>query len=299
MLRNGVCAALLTATLAACGGGGSGSSNSMSGTSGAVPLMLSDGPSDDWAIVGVRVLSIALIPQGGGGNVTVWTAPAAAPYMNLEQLDQLAEILGNATVPTGDYTGAVLTLSANPGDVLLTVAANPEADFPLPGGTVVPSDQIQIQGKSGSSGNQTVIVTVTFENPLVVTSGQNDALNLEFDLANPAFIVGHTPPAADGATLWAINFNGPVRPHRVHAVWNLVLRHMYGTVTSVDASNKFINITRDFPVLPVTTPETAVAGSQSLSIDADGSNGTIFYDVDAGTRTVIKDFSGVAASLPN
>jgi hypothetical protein len=307
MLRKAACVALLTgltATLAACGGGGGGgsASNSMSGSSassGAVPLLVSDASSDDWAIVGVRVLSIALIPQGGGDNVTVWTAPAAAPYVNLEQLDQLAEILGNASVPTGEYSGAVLTLSANPGDVLLTSAADPEAAFPLPGNTAVPADQIQIQGTSGSAGSKTVTITVSFASPLNVTTGQNDALNLEFDLANPAFIVGHTPPAADGATLWAINFNGPVRPHRVHDVWNLVLRHMYGTVTTVDPNNQSIDITKDFPVLPVTTPETAVVSSQSLTVDVDGTNGTIFYDVDAGTRTVIKDFSSVAGSLPN
>jgi hypothetical protein len=304
MLRRALRAAVVSgvvASLGACGGGGgSPASNSMSGvSSGNVSLMMSDASSDDWAIVGVRVLSVALIPQGGGANVTVWTAPGQAPYVNLEQLDQLSEILGNVSVPTGTYSGAVLTLSANPGDVLLTVAANPESGFPLAAGTVVPAGQIEIQGTSGSAGNATVAVTVNFADALNVTGGQNDALDLEFDLANPAFIVGHTPPAADGATIWAINFNGPVRPHRVHAVWNLVLRHMYGTVTSVDPANQFIDITKDYPLLPVTTPETAVPSSQSLTVDVDGTNGTIFYDVDAGTSTVIKDFSSVASTLPN
>jgi len=39
--------------------------------------------------------------------VTVWTAPSPAPFVNLEQLDQLGEILGNVSVPVGTYTGAV------------------------------------------------------------------------------------------------------------------------------------------------------------------------------------------------
>src|SRR5246127_2530107 len=101
----------LTLALAGCGGG-SGSSPSFTPgpTSQNVPLVISDASSDDWAVIGVKVLSIALLPQGGGSAVTVWTGPTAAPYVNLEQLDQLGEILGNVNVPNGTYTGAVLTI---------------------------------------------------------------------------------------------------------------------------------------------------------------------------------------------
>ena len=70
----------------------------------AMPLTLSDASSDDWACVGVRILSIALIPQGGGSAVTVYSAATPAPYVNLELLDQLGEILGNVSVPAGTYT---------------------------------------------------------------------------------------------------------------------------------------------------------------------------------------------------
>ena len=105
-------------------------------------------------------------------------------------------------------------ISANPGDVLLTVAANPESGFPVAAGTSIPASQIQMQGKQGSSGSLTVPVTVNFDAPLVVSSAQSNALDLEFDLANPAFIIGHTPPAAAGATLWAVNFDGPRPPPR-------------------------------------------------------------------------------------
>jgi len=78
-------------------------------------MLLSDASSEDWATIGVKVLSIALVPQGGGSNVTVYTAPSTVPMVNLAELDQIAEILGNATVPAGTYTGAVLTVSANAG----------------------------------------------------------------------------------------------------------------------------------------------------------------------------------------
>jgi uncharacterized protein DUF4382 len=304
MLRSAIYSAVLVALgggLAACGGGGGGGSASSTSSTppaqsmAAMPLVISDGPSDDWACVGVELLSIALIPQGGGAAVTVWTAPSQTTYINLAELDQIGEILGNVTVPAGTYTGAVLTIGGNPGDVLLTVAANPEAGFPLAGGTVVPSNQIQIQGATGASGNLTIPVNVNFASPLTVTSGQsNVALDLEFDLGHPAFIVGHTPPAADGATLWAVNFNGPVRHHAVHDITNLILRHTYGSVTAV--SSAALTVTKEFPVYPAVNPETAIPSSVSLTIDADSQNGTIVYDLDAGTRTVVDNF-GTESSL--
>jgi hypothetical protein len=289
----------LTAALGACGGGGSGSATlTPTPMSGTMPLTISDASSDDWATIGVKLLSIALVPQGGGSTVTVWTAPTPAPYVNLEQLDQLGEILGNVSVPVGTYTGAVITIGANPGDLLLTVAANPESGFPVAAGTSIPSGEIQILGKQGSSANFTVPVKVTFDSPLTVSTSHNNALDLEFDLAHPAFIVGHTPPAA-GATLWAVNFNGPVRHHPVRDITRLVLRHTYGTVKGVASDGKSLTITKDFPVLPVTNPETPIASPLSVQIFADATNGTILYDLDAKTRTVVKDFTGEAMSLPN
>ena len=296
MLRYAICVAL-AATVAACGGGG-GSDLSSMGSSGAttqsanMPLVISDASSDDWALVGVRILSIALVPQGGGDNVTVFTAPASAPYLNLEQLDNIGEILGNVSVPVGTYTGAVVTVGGNAGDVLLTVAADPEAGFAgVAGSSIAPAD-IQIQRTNGSGSNLTVPIDVNFDTPLVVTSGStpNPALDLEFDLSHPAFIVGHQPPGA-GTTEWAVNFVGPVRRHPIADITRLVLRHMYGNVVSVSSDSTSITITKEYPLLPVASPETAVAGTQQLTILADATNGTLFYDVDAKTVTTITSFS--------
>jgi hypothetical protein len=287
------------ALLAACGGGGSaGSTTSTTGTTttpqtGTVAMMISDASSEDWASIDVNILSIALVPQGGGDNVTVYTAPAGGTMLNLAELDQIAEILGNTSVPVGTYTAALLTISANPGDVALTVAADPEAGFPIAAGTPIPADQIQIQHTQGSAPNLTVPVTVDFVAPLVVAAGENNALDLEFDLAHPAFLVGHTPPSAGGNTLWAVNFKGPVRHHPLHDLTRLVLRHMYGDVSAVASGS--ITIAKEFPTEPIVTPETEVTSATSLQISADATNGTIFYDMDAKTRTVIKDFSSDAS----
>jgi len=128
----------------------------------------------------------------------------------------------------------------------------------------------------------------------VVNGTQSNALDLEFDLAHPAFLVGHTPPGA-GTTLWAVNFDGPVRHHPVRDLTRLVLRHAYGNVTAIAADSSSITITREFPTLPAVNPETAVATTQSLQILADAANGTLFYDMDAKTHSVIKDFSAEAS----
>jgi hypothetical protein len=284
--------------IGACSGGSGGSpSNSPTpppAQTANMMVFVSDASTEDWATIGVKILSIALVPQGGGANITVYTAPSPAPVVNLAQLDQIAEILGNTMVPAGTYTAAVLTVSANPGDVLLTAAADPESGFAaLPGATIA-SDQIQIQHAKGSAPNLTVPVDVNFVSPLVVSAGGNNALDLEFDLAHPAFIVGHVPPAT-GTTLWAVNFEGPVRHRPLHDLSRLVLRHVYGQVRGIAADNSNITITKEFPAEPPVTPETAIDTMQSLQVLADATNGTLFYDVDAKTHTVIKDFSAEAS----
>ncbi|MDE2449204.1 MAG: hypothetical protein KGO22_09550, partial [Gammaproteobacteria bacterium] len=111
-----------------------------------------------------------------------------------------------------------------------------------------------------------------------------------------AFIVAHDPPGAS-VTQWAVNFVGPVRRRPIADIAHLVLRDMYGNVTAVASDGSSITITKDLPTRPIVNPETAVATNQSLTIKADAANGTIFYDVDAKTRTTITSFSSEASTL--
>lgn len=293
---------LLMATLAACGGGGSSdgmvsNSSSSSVAMGNLPVVISDASSEDWSVIGVKIISIALIPQSGS-NVVVY-APATPAEINLAELDQIGEVLGNASLPTGTYTGAVMKISANPGDVTLTAAADPETGFAATAGATIPADQIQIQHATGTAGNKTTSVTVNFDSPLTVTSGQNsNALDLEFDLNHPVFIVAHVPPTGNGNTLWAVNFNGPVRHHRIHDIRRLVLRHTYGTVTAVSSDNTALTISKDFPAIPVVTPEMPVTSNISLQILADATNGTLYYDVDAKAAPVsLTSFASIASGI--
>ncbi len=279
-----------------CGGNSSSPTGTPQSQSGNVSIVMQDASTEDWATIGVKVLSISLTPQGGGSPVTVFTAGSPAPMINLVQLDQLGEILGNVQVPVGTYTGAALTIGGNPGDVQLTVSADPETGFAGTPGSTIPSNQIQIKGTQGTTGSLTVPVNVKFDSPLVVTTSQSNALDLEFDLSHPAFIVAHVP-VIPGPTIWAVNFKAPIRHHPIRDIAWLVLRHMYGTVTAVASDNTSITITKDYPVYPATNPENAVQSSQSLNILADSTNGTLFYNMDAKTVATIRDFSSVAASL--
>ncbi len=296
----GLVAAAIPLFSVACGSSsGAGVGSTGGSQSGMVNMMVSDASTEDWATIGVKIMSISLVPQGGGSPVNVFTAGGTVPMINLVQLDQLGELLGTLSVPAGTYTSAILTVSANPGDVTLIVAADPEAGFAGTAGATIPSAQIQIQGASGSVGSKTVPVNVNFDSPLVVASNQTTSVDVEFDLSHPAFLVGHEPPSAQGQTIWAINFNkGPVHHHPLKDITRLVLRHMYGTVTSVSSDDSSFSMTRDFPVEPATSTETAIATPQSLTILADATNGTLFYDVDAKTVATIKSFSTVAATLP-
>lgn len=290
----------LSLSLAACGGGGSSASTTPPTaipTSAPVALTISDATTEDWATIGVRILSIALTPQDGGSPVTVYKATGTAPMINLVQLDQLGEILGNASVPVGTYTSATVTLAANPGDVLLTASASPTAGFAAAPGSTIPASEIQIQHASGSSGALTVPVTVNLVTPLVVSSSTSNALDLEFDLGHPAFIVGHVP-VGGGSTAWAVSFDGPLRHHPIANLADRILRHAYGTVTAVSSDNTSLTLTKDLPTMPIVTPETATATSQSIAVLADVTNGTLYYDVDARTpAAVVKDFSTVATGL--
>jgi hypothetical protein len=265
-------------------------------TNGTVQLLLSDGSSENWATIGVKVLGIALTPQGGSTPVVVYSSSTPLA-LNLAQLDQLGELLGSVAIPAGTYTGATLTLSGNPGDVTLRAATDPEPGFAGTAGATIPASLIQIQNTQGTAPNLTVPITVTFDSAMVVTAGQNHVLQLEVDLGHPAFIVAHVPPAGGGSTVWAVNFNGPVHRVPVADTTKVVLRQLYGSVTAIAAGNASINVTKVMPTLPAVNPETSVATTQSLQLLADATNGTLFYDLDAKTSATIKDFSSVSAGL--
>jgi Domain of unknown function (DUF4382) len=277
-------------------GSNSSSSNNPGSLSGQISMMVSDDPVNDWAEIGVKVLSISLTPQGSGTPVVVYTAPTPVNMVNLIELDQLADILDSVSVPAGNYTGATFTLGANPGDVALTASSNPDPGFAGIPGEIVPSTQIQILGATGSAGNLIAPLNVTFVSPITVTAGQSGGIDFEFNLSHPAFIVAHAP-LGGGQTLWAVNFKPALRHHSIFDIARLVLRQLYGSFVSVSSDNSSITVSRVFPEEPLVNPEQAIPTSRNLTILADKANGTLFYDMDAHTHSRITDFSSVASDL--
>lgn len=308
MKRNSPCVFAMACAVclfaAGCGGGGVKPGSTPTQQTGAVTTMISDGPTEDWATIGVRVLSVALVPQGGGKPVTVYTAPSTAPMINLVQLDQLSEVLGNnANIPVGTYTAANLTLSANNNgtscDVELVASGDPESGFGVPAGGSLPCSQSVIAGAQGSVGSMTVPLSLPLATPLTISANGNNVLDLEFDLNNPALIVEHEPVGVLAPT-WVVNFNGPVRHHPYLDATKILLRHHYGQVFSVSQDNTSIAMNPAFPVHPITSPETAIVDTNNtLTVLADSTNGTLYYDLDSSTApSTITSFSSVASALP-
>jgi len=79
-----------------------------------------------------------------------------------------------------------------------------------------------------NGGDKTVSVGVTFDSPLTVTTSQNNALDLEFDLGHPAFIVGHVPPGAGMDSLGG-EFQRPGAPIRSVTSPGWCCVHLYAT----------------------------------------------------------------------
>jgi hypothetical protein len=136
--------AALPLLFVACGASSSGSSGGTQSQNGNVTVMGQDASTEDWAMIGVKVLSVSLTPQGGGTAATVFTASSPAPMINLVQLDQLGTFWGPLKCRPA-HTPARRSVGGNPGDVVLTASADPEAGFAGTPGATIPSSQIQIK----------------------------------------------------------------------------------------------------------------------------------------------------------
>jgi len=80
-LTLGVASAILMLFSVGCGSGSSGGGGNPNPQpqNGTVNLLLSDASTEDWATIGVKVISVTLTPQGGGSDVTLYTAPSPTP----------------------------------------------------------------------------------------------------------------------------------------------------------------------------------------------------------------------------
>lgn len=247
------------ALFTACGGGGSSSSTTPSSTpTGKLDLIVSDAPSAAWSSVDVVIQKIALRPVGGGAPVVIFdqSTSSSPVHMNLVELDELGQLITGASVPVGSYDKVFVQI--DPNSVALSDTANPPSTYTVAGGNV------KVVGLSGFD--------VNLNAPLVVDTTGSNAVDLDFDLGHPLFIVdrpGGAPSGTNGTTMYLVNFERCVR-HRPHnGITSFLLRHMRGSVASTTTSS-----------ITVTTEHKG-----TKTVDVDATNGTLFYDLDASPVT--------------
>jgi hypothetical protein len=248
--------ALTSLTLSlACGGGSSSSSSTAAQTpQGRVDLVVSDAPAPAWSSVDVVIQKVALRPVGGGAPVVIYdqTNAASPAHLNLVDLDELGQLITGATVPAGSYDKVFVQI--DPNSVALTDSANPPSTYTVAGGNV------KVVGLTGFD--------VALNAPLVVDANGSNAVDLDFDLGHPLFIVDRpngAPSGANGTTLYLVNFERCVR-HRPHpSLASFLLRDLRGSVAAQTATTL--------------TLATEHKGERTVGVDT--TNGTIFYDLDA------------------
>jgi hypothetical protein len=223
----------------ACNGGSSGSSASTStptpAATGAASIILTDAPSDQWSAIEVVVTKVTLLNKTDHTKEVVAFQGATAK-INLVDLDSVGELLATAQIPVGTYDALRITI--DPASVNLV-----KAD-----GTTVPTSQVHVQGSS---------VQVGLSTDLVVTASGSNAVQIDFDLGHPLFLV--QMPNGD----WAMNLQVKHRPNVPGILAQLAFKHRKGTVASVSATGFVLH----------------TDSGNDLTVNVD--NGAWFFDADA------------------
>jgi hypothetical protein len=195
----------------ACGGGSSSSATGTTTPIGTAAVILTDAPSDQWSAVEVVVTQVAFLNKADHTKEVVAFQGASAK-INLVDLDSVGELLASAQIPAGTYDA--LRISIDPASVNLV-----KAD-----GTVISPSQVKVAGSS---------VIVNLSSDLVVTANGSNAVQLDFDLAHPLFLV----QLPDGT--WVMNLQVRHRPNAngMTGVAQLMFRHRKGTIASVGTSS--------------------------------------------------------------
>lgn len=240
--------ALTTLALSLACGGSSNSSNPAPVATGSAAIILTDAPSDQWSAVEVVVTKITLRSKADHSKEVVAFEGATAK-INLVDLDSVGELLATAQIPVGTYDALRVTI--DPASVNLV-----KAD-----GSTVPAGQVHVNGAN---------VLVRLETDLVVTATGSNAVQIDFDLGHPLFLV--QLPNGD----WVMNLQVRHRPNAngMMGMGQLMFRHRRGTIASVGTSTFVLH--------------TDSGNDLSVNVGA----GAWFFDADAKT---LGSFAGLAA----
>ncbi|MCC6513375.1 MAG: DUF4382 domain-containing protein [Geothrix sp.] len=240
--------ALTTLALTVACGGSGGSSTPAPVATGSASIILTDAPSDQWSAVEVVVTKITLLNKADHTREVVAFEGATAK-INLVDLDSVGELLATAQLPVGTYDALRVTI--DPASVSLV-----KVD-----GTTVPANQVHVGGAG---------VLVRLETDLVVTATGSNAVQIDFDLGHPLFLV--QLPNGD----WVMNLQVKHRPNAngMMGMRQLMFRHRRGTIASVGASSFVLH--------------TDSGNDLTVHVDA----GAWFFDADSKT---MGSFAGLAA----
>ena len=256
----------LTLMLACSGSSGSTpagglTANPVTPASGQVTLLVTDAPSDSWADIGVIIRGIWLVPKGAAESAAVlaYDGSKSTTQTNLVQLDNVAQLLKSATIAAGDYDRAIVKVDGAPANITLApsldASGNPQ--------NAIPAAQIVVNATLDANGWATV-PTITFQSDLSVSATGATAVNLDFNLSSPMFVVTHDEPG--GTTFYTLNFVVKHKPQT--SLDALVLHHNDGTVTAV---------------APTATPNTFTVHTlhdADVTYTVDSTNKTLFYNLD-------------------
>ncbi|BDU71271.1 DUF4382 domain-containing protein [Mesoterricola silvestris] len=256
-------------------------------TTGLVSVGMTSTGSEDWAEIDVKIVQVSLTPQGGGEPLNL-LAPQGEPLpVNLALLGGATQLLGSFAAPLGTYTSATVTLATDTRDIALTSSSTPS-----PGFLQAPQTNVSTLAIVGAGGKATLALQVPLGAPLVVTTDRNSVLNLEWDTSRPGFITGAKTPS--NTNFWTLSLENPVRQRAVADPAAMTLLPLRGTVYKTDPSRQ------TFQVSPAFRAGIFPTGylPQLVGVSLDAAAGTTFYDVDLGTRQVIKDLASVGDALP-
>lgn len=178
---------------------------------GLLDVVLTDAPSDGWQAVEVVVQTITLVDKADASR-EVLVFQGNGTKVNLVELDEIGEILARAEVPVGTYGHLKIRIDTAPGSIHLV-----RTD-----GTHVPTDRIKVAGDSA---------TITLAPDLVVSPGSTSAVQVDFDLAHPLFLI--ETPAGDVI----LNLQAFHRPNLGHFGWGH-FRPAAGQVAVVSPGNR-------------------------------------------------------------
>jgi hypothetical protein len=218
--------------------------DSLSGRTGSLNILLTDAPADDWQEVSVLLKSISLYNRDSRVWQQVWAAdPANAESgrVNLVDLSGVALILAQATIPEGTYNRLKMVINTNPSTMKLVDDS----------GNVIDPSLIRIVN-SVPLGE----VRVDLDPAVTVTADGTANLQVDFDLAHPLSIVNLN------GVIW-LNFQLRHKP-LPHKLFTLQFARSIGQITAAAADGT------NFTIKTLNAAEiTFNVNSNTIYVDAD------------------------------